>query len=485
MFKKTNKLAMEAFLTFTGDQALPTGAFTTSGTALNLASGQAGVLAFDPNSSVRAQGQYLQSGDDSNEVMQIKIVQGTPASANTANADIWGVGDKSHLESGIINKNKIRSVAVKKYQPGQYGGAVMTNISTVVNNGEYGLYVKLDSTRLDKEYGSYNDDVIYGSSPIIADYTAAGITNSLDYVLSHILGDLNSDSIAVNKSGYKGNQPFVVFGVKLAGGSGQVIGTVTPTTNITFQTINGQAQVMRSSLELVATLARLTQDNAALLATSTIENVDVTTSGASAKIDALIVIGLPQTPAVIYDNVEQLMTKVILNPAKNFISGTDPVVTYASALEGTGQGRKWKIQEDFRSRLQTHTMQVQPMNDWFAQGKSYIDPAFNYTSYIIEYFDTEETLTNTEVSPKKVIMLFRAEILSSATLTVNGVITRIAASNTPYPVSTSNGAGTGTASAVTVAAIEAVLTAWLEHARTTGNTFQVLGDATAGGAYLS
>jgi len=58
-------------------------------------------------------------------------------------------------------------------------------------------------------------------------------------------------------------------------------------------------------------------------------------------------------------------------------------------------------------------------------------------------------------------------------------------SNTPVPVSTSNDAGTGTASAVTVASVEAILSAWLEHARTTGTNFQVLGDAVAGGTYLS
>ena len=59
------------------------------------------------------------------------------------------------------------------------------------------------------------------------------------------------------------------------------------------------------------------------------------------------------------------------------------------------------------------------------------------------------------------------------------------ASNTPVPTVTSNDAGTGTASAVTVAAIEAVLSAWLEHARTTGTNFTVTGDAVAGGTYLS
>jgi len=76
--------------------------------------------------------------------------------------------------------------------------------------------------------------------------------------------------------------------------------------------------------------------------------------------------------------------------------------------------------------------------------------------------------------------------LCSFTVNVANVATRVAASSTPIPFSTSNDAGTGTASSVTVAAIEAVLTAWLEHARTTGSVnFKVGGDAVAAGTYLS
>ena len=484
MNKKTNKLPMEKILVFTGDQALPTGNFTTSGTALNLASGQAGILSFDPNSTVRPLGQYIVSGDDSNEVQAIKIVQGTPASSNTLTADVWEVGNKSHVETGVIRKGNIRSVAVKKWTPAVYGGAAITAFTTPVNDGEYSAYLKLDSVRYDKSYSTMNDNVIQSSAPVV-NFTTAGIAQPLDYVLSNLLYNFNSRSVAVAKNGVKGIQSFVVFGVKAAGGSGQAIGTITPATNITFQTINGVAQVMKSSVELCSTLARLVQDNTQLVAASTIENVDLSTAGTTAKIDALIVIGLPQDPAAIYDNVAEQQVKVLPNFAKSFISGVDPVVTLCNPVEAFNTGRKLKIQESWRALVPVHTMQVQPRGDWFSEGISYVDATKNYTSYAIEYFDTEETLTTSEVDPKLAILLFRSEIPSSFTVTVNNIITRIAASNPPIPTVTSTDAGTGTASAVTVAAIEAVLTAWLEHVRTTGNQFRVLGDATPGGTYLS
>ena len=108
--KKTNKLPMETILVATGDQALPTGTFTTTGTAVNLASGQIGILSWDKNSAVKALGTYIASGDDSNDVQAIKLVQGTPMSATTQLADVWEVGDKTHVESGIIRKGNITSV---------------------------------------------------------------------------------------------------------------------------------------------------------------------------------------------------------------------------------------------------------------------------------------------------------------------------------------------------------------------------------------
>ena len=485
MSKKTNKLPMVQLLVATGDQALPTGAFATATTALNLASGQLGILSWDPNSSVKALGQYIASGDDSNEVQAIKIVQGTPASANTTLADIWEVGDKSHLESGIIRKNQIRSVYVKKPQFAFLGGQAITAFATPIDLGNYNAFLNLKSVRMQKEYGVTNSNSLYADAPV-TDFTATAVVNPLDFVLTNILADFNTQSKAVTSGTRQGNQPFVVFGVKAAGGSGQALGTITPTTNITFQTIGGVAQVLKSSVELCQTLARLVQDNAQLTNTSTIENVDLSTAGAAAKIDALIVIGLPQTLAAYYDNVEQQMVMPQVNFGGDFISGVDPTVTTCYPQEGTGHSRKWKLWNDWRNQLNIHTKQIMPHEDWFSEGKTYIDlaKAF-YTSYIIEYFDTENTLTLEEFSPKKTVLLFRGEPLSSFTVNVANIVTRLAASSTPVPFVTSTDAGTGTASAVTVAAIEAVLTAWLEHARTTGTNFQVCGDAIAGGTYLS
>ena len=482
--KKTNKLPMEDILVVKGDQAFPTGNFTTGTTALNLQDGMIGVLSMDHNSAVKVPGQYLVSGDDSNEVQAIRIVQGTPKSTSTQNADIWGVSDPAFVESGIIRKNHVTSVMVKKAKFATLGAQSFTGFPTPVNNGEYNAFLNLKSVRYHKEYGVNNPNLVYGSAPVVADYT--GITNPLDYVLQYLITDLNTRSKMVTTNTRKGNKNFVVFGLKVAGGSGQALGTITPTTSFTFQTTGGVAQTFTSSVEFCQAIARLVQDSA-LTNTSTIENVDITTAGAAAKVDALVVVGLPHTLAAYYDNVEQQMVFPMMNLGGNFISGTtDPTVVTCYPEEGTGHSRKWDIKNRNRAQLNIHTKQIQPHGDWFSEGKSYIDLAKSfYSSYTIEYFDTENTLTREVTSPKKTTLLFRCEPNSTFTVTVANIVTRIAAGSTPVPFITSNDAGTGTASANVVPDTEAILSGWLEHARTTGTNFKVGGDAVAGGVYLS
>lgn len=488
-FKRTNKLPMEEIIVVKGNLAPPTGKFTTSGSSLNFAAAnQLGILSWDFDSSVRALGNFIQSGDDSNEVQAIKIVGSTPASLNVNLADPWQANDQAYLQSGIIRKTNIRSVAVKKARYAQYGGQVITDFTAPLNDTAYSATLRLLSVKNDRWFGD-NDEVISATSGPAVNFTTLGTTNPLDYVLQRLAYNFNlqSKAVSVTNNGLKkGNRNFVVFGVKLAGGSGVVLNNVAPGTSIPFMTVNGVSNTLVADIPLVQTLAYLVQDSADLLGTSTIENIDITTAGAAAKIDALIVVGLPRTLAAAYDDVEQAQTKPEINLAGGFrLQATPFTVTNCAPNEGTGQGSKWLINWRHRAGLVTHTKQIQPMGDYFIEGKSYIDPDNLYASYIIEYFDTEEVLSGTEVSPKRIVLLFRNEVASAFTINVANVVTRIAGGNTPINIITSNDAGTGTAGTTLVTAVEAILTAWLEHARTTGNPFTVTGDAVAGGAYLS
>lgn len=229
-FKKSNKLGVEQIFVVKGDLAAKTGAFVNATTALNIADGQLGVLSWDHESTTRSLGNFLVAGDNSAQVQQIKLVNGTPASADTTQADVWEVNDKAYLESGIINKQRINYVSTKRAAYARYGAQALTNFGTPVNNQEYKAYLRLTSVRKDKFYGDSNE-VIHAIVPAV-NFTNLGITNTKDYVLQKLGTTFNGYSRAV-AGGTKGQKNFVVLGVKAAGlanpGTGIAFGTVTLT----------------------------------------------------------------------------------------------------------------------------------------------------------------------------------------------------------------------------------------------------------------
>lgn len=486
MTKRTNKAPgkMDIFV-LTGDQALPTGSMVTATTALNLANGQGGVISFDPTSAVKAVGNYLVAGDDSAEVTAIKVVRGTPKSNATHTVSLWEDGHLAKQESGIIRRGGVTAVAVKKATFGKLGGLCVSGIPTPASNSKYGAYLTLDSTNIDKNYG-VNNNVIYADAPV-TDFAVVTVTDRKDFVLQHIANRLNSQSRVCLGNGFanRGKHDFVVFGVKLAGGSGQVIGTVTPTTSISFDRRNGIDQVITLGEAGCVALADLVNADANLLATSTIEKLDVTVAGNAATIDALIVLGLERELAAGYDDQAQRMTGVTISLTDAFRVGATPLITRANAEDAVNTGRQWFNTWRLTAGLGVGFKQLRPTGDFLIEGFSYIDEAKRYTSYVVEYTDVDTTLTGDMLSKHTLVLLLPCEKLSTFVVNVNNIITRIAASNTPIPMITSNDAGTGTASANTVAGLEAVFSAWLEHSRATAKAFPVTGDAVAGGVYLS
>lgn len=479
MSKRTNKLSIPVIVNATGDQALATGTLATATSALGVANGQIGVLSWDFNGT-KPLGTFIAATDDASEVSAIKIICGTPASANTQLADRWEVGDKAYLESGVIRRDKIRSVSCLKARFPMWGGFAATNFSAPSDDVEYKAYTRLLSVRNDRDYGN-NDQVLATVVPA-RDYTALGTVSPKDYVLKYIVNDLNAQSRLL-----KGNRNVIAFGVKIAGGTGTVIGTIVKGTSIPFTTVNGTTYSVTADEALIRALAHLTNANAALVGTSTILNVDMSTAGAAADCDAIIVLGLPELTAAYYDNIEQVQTSAEISFGGGFqtTDAVKPTVSKMWADEGTGQGSKWKIASFDRYLLTVHTKQNLPNGEWFATGKDYIDETKLYTSLTIEYSDTENALNTDIESPKNVTMLFPCEKDSTFVLNVNNVVTRLAAGNSPILMLTSNGAGTGTASANTKAGINNILGQWLAYAGANYGGFDVIGEAVVGGPYLS
>lgn len=481
-FKKTNKTAMPVIMTVTGDRALQsTGSLVGSGSTLNIADGNIGLISWDYAGS-EPLGDFMQAGDCTvANVKAIKVVRGTPASANTTQADIWEVGDKGYLESGIIRAENIRSVSVKTGRFAQWGASTVTGFSTPQDNTEYKVYARLLSVRNDRTYGD-NDNVLHASVPA-TDFTTLGTTDALDYVLQHLGDQLNrySKYTGLNSQYRKGNQNILVLGVNSAGAGGTVLNAIAEGDVITYVTINGVNSTFVADKAFIQALAQACVDASINWDVATLETINVSTAGTAATIDTLVAFGLPHKTAAYFDNIEQVQTRIELNLGSGFQSDTTVVTPVHSAPnEGTGQGSKWAIASADRYLTTVHTKQVKPFGEFFATGKDYVDANKLYTSVIVDYYDTEETLSTTVKSPKQLIILFTCEASSAFTVDVQSCGNNIVAGNDPITVHTvSTDAGTGTVSANSAASFESLFTAWFESARSTYG-FDLHGDAVAG-----
>lgn len=237
MSKRTNKLSVPVIEVPKGDLALATGTLTSATSALNIANGQVGVLSWD-FTGTKPLGTFIAATDDATEVRAIKILTGTPASANTQNADLWEVGHKAYVESGVIRNDQIRSVAVQKARFARWGGTAATNFPTPANNVDYKAYVRLLSVRNDRDYGN-NDDVLTVVVPGV-DFTALGTASSKDYVLKNIVDRFNRYSKIVNQNGNqaKGNKDVAAFAVRTAGGFTAAAGTAVLTAQVVTSITN-------------------------------------------------------------------------------------------------------------------------------------------------------------------------------------------------------------------------------------------------------
>lgn len=474
MKKGFNKKETTVILVGKSNQVLaPTGTLNTTGTSFNIADGQLGVVSMDFNGTV-AHDSFVTAGVTANQVNAIKVVQGTPASAALYNTDLFEVGDRALVDSGIIYKDSIKSFTALKLRSPRYSAYSPAGLlpASVKSNTTYKAYFTIDSVRNDRDW-SDNQEVV----PVtVTTKDVSGITsgNRLDYLINLFAYKANMFSKitrTVAGNGAAKNRPFVVFGVNTAGGSGQAIGTITCGTVINYLTDRNTltTSTVTSSITantpLVRALAEVVAKSATLVPASTIEVIDLSTAGAAANIDTFIVVGLEHTLGAYFDDVEQSLVRVDVSLGDNWGTVTPTLVRQD---EGTGQGVKWTIDNENRAQLQVHTMQKHPFMEYFSQGKTYINPLANYTSYILEYFDVEDPLGLSVYSPKKLVILLPAALTC---VTVTAGETNYNAGNPVIPSATSDSA--------TVTSLNAILGAWLESARPYSN-HSVGGSATTG-----
>lgn len=482
MSKKTNKSYLPVIMTVTGDRVLQsTGSLEGTGTALGIASGNIGLISWDRNGSEPI-GDFMQAADCTvANNSAIKIVRGTPVSADTTQANLWGVGDAPYVESGIIRAEYVRSVTTKVARFGQWGASTVTGFGTPQDNTEYKVYARLLSVRNDRTYGD-NDNVLHASVPA-TDFTTLGTTDPLDYVLQNLGDQLNryGKYTGLNSNHRKGNQNILVLGINAAGGGGTTLDGIAEGDTVSFIVIDGVTSSFTATKEFITGLAQACVDASIDWTVATLEVINDTTPGSAATIDTLIAFGLPHATAAYKDTIEQVQTRIELNLGSGFQTDATVVTPVnSSPNEGTGHGSKWALYSADKYLPTVHTKQVKPHGEFFSTGKDYISTDKMYTSVIVDYYDTEETLSHTVKSPKQLVLLFTSEVSSAFTVDVDSVATNIDAGNAPITmVAISDDAGTGTAATNVATSFESLFTAWFENARGVYH-FDLFGDAVAG-----
>lgn len=287
--KRTNEKYREVFLVATGNQAmLKTGNISGSGSAVNIASGQLGVIAATNEQAHLNPGDLLTStnnpaGSAANTAQDcpaIQIIQGTPNSADTSSLMGWFYEDPNFVKSGVIRANTVRSFTAQVYalpilSTTQFSGLVDANI---LSAKDYSVKMELRSRRNDRDYGSNVEQVPFVVTT--PDFSVVTVDSKLDYLITHLVDGVNRNSKLWKDTDGWGTKNFVALAINSGGGNGTALGTIALNDTINFaKTGNDTTLSFTVDRTMLNTLAHVIDNSSNLSATSTIEVVDLDTAG--------------------------------------------------------------------------------------------------------------------------------------------------------------------------------------------------------------
>ena len=461
MAKRTNRQHLEYIMVPSGDQALAAGSLSTTSTAVNLQNGQLGVMVATHDAAVSGlnYGDFLTAGQTTADVDAIKLVLGNAQSQDTTQADGWTIKPPFY-EGPTIYADRVRSFSATISKTSTYAAEMYTGLATPADETAYNMYVELRSVRRDRDYGSSLD--VLSPNYTTPDYTTLGTVSPVDDLLTNLIQRTNSMSSLIATTPAhraKGNRPVIAFGINVAGGAGQALGTITCGTVINVQTTTYRGTTLTSTftadVDFVQTVADWIAEGTVTAAT-TIEDVVVANAGTAATIDGMIVMGLNEGPSVVYDDIYATKTDVRLE-----LSTFDPndytKSRVSDAFDGYGSGRQWRIRYDERAHGLRYNEQLAGHTDHFLQIDREIDETKDYNAFILDVFDYDVSLTKDQQSQKRIVILMEA----TSTCNTAGAAT---------PVTIAN------AQPATVTSLNAILTPWLVSAKNHNSNFNVNGD---------
>lgn len=456
-FNRTNSAPQEIIMVASGNQALATGTLL-NGSAVRPVDGQFMVLSADPTGSTLPN-TAITAGQTALQVKQIKVIQGTSNSQNLANVSPFNLNAPAYWQSQVIEPDKIDSVTTVLPELATYGMKFHSAFTAPSTATDYVMSVVLESPTRDIEYAAQRRDINRFSVTM----PATAPTNPTDYLLQTMATKANLQSIQYNPSG----KPFIVFGIATGGTPGVVIDDITATTSIPWMTYGGTTYNFMSSQTFVQSLASAVTSGV-LAGTESIVNLNSVAAGTAATVDALLVVGLDEITAVVFD--DETRNKVRVTSGFN-IDNTTEIASAPKELIGGGKSwnKQWK--ERMGLGIYWEAYLAHPYQGSVDSLTSPVSESALYTSVSIEYRKHELLGVSNDVvvTPHKLTFLLPA--------TVTNPTDDVATVAAGYTVATT--------ASTTVTQLNAALGAWLSSASTNFSNIQQQKNAGAAAATLA
>ena len=162
--------------------------FDPSSLVANILDGQLGIVCDTHTSSTRAYNEFIDTTDDAVKVDTIRVMQGTPASADISTIPPLPYGDKEAIKSYKIQaKNGIMYTAKVAKASSSDAWVIGGTLGAIqpVSDSDYKLHVQFISARNDKYFSTSGNETlsVNFSTP---DYTTLGTVSPLDHLVQNL-----------------------------------------------------------------------------------------------------------------------------------------------------------------------------------------------------------------------------------------------------------------------------------------------------------
>jgi len=429
--KRTHKPYQEYFLVAKNNYNLAAdNADFLSGNGVALLDGQLGVLNVKTNKFING-GSPTVTTDPA-----IKIVAGTPTSADFSKNYGWHIGEvKPFLETPIIDGSHTVQSVTASLTPVQSNSAVyidgvsvpVASTATVVQ--KYAVNILFRSVRKDRDYGN-NIDKLITSYDTPTTLVGSNDAEKKSYVLAKLIGRINAQSklntLQPQWANIAAKKHVVALGINLDGtGTGTAIAGIKTGDSINVMTTTNGTLAVTVTAGMVQALHNFIQKElivtGAAYPLAEIITVDVDTVNGG-DIDGILLVALDHDTAVAYDDIYGVKPTIDVTVG-GFTTYT--VTTVSSAIEPGGSGRLFKIAFDERAFAQYGNHQLTGFADELIKTPSYIDETKSYSAYIIDLYNKDEKFDDSIHHQTRIWILLETTLNTSTATADAGIIPTI------------------------------------------------------------